>query len=375
MTLLKRLKIRISFYIFTLLLSFSLSCLSTWAITPAEEPIVNVVEKTMPAVVNIQTDHVVQQLMATPMDLFFRRFQIGQETVHSLGSGLLVSPDGYIVTNHHVIQMSDTTNIRVSLFNGSVYQAKFISSDPDKDLALIKITDSKTPFTFLDFKTLSPNLLGETVIALGNPVGYQNSVSHGILSAKNRSFTAEGVTMEGLLQTDAAINPGNSGGPLVDINGNLVGINSAKFAGVAIEGIGFAIPAETVSSWVGNAIAVAKGLKPPEKPVSLLDILRNRFGINLQEETPEMAFGLGFSTPGGLLITSVEPGSSAEEAGLKKGMLIVGIGSYPVLNEQSLPREILHLKKGDTALFTVVSILEGGGLKLQRSAEVELEAR
>jgi serine protease Do len=344
------------------------------AVEPAEEPIVQAVQRTLPAVVNIYTEHVVEGVVSQPYNLFFRRYYLGHETVHSLGSGLLVSPEGYIVTNHHVVQMADPEKIRVTLSNGSLYQARLLSSDPDKDLALLKVED-KNPFPYMDMQTTSPNLLGETVIALGNPVGFQNSVSHGILSAKNRTFSAEGVTMEGLLQTDAAINPGNSGGPLVDINGNLAGINSAKFTGTAVEGIGFAIPAEIVVPWVSDAIAVAKGLKAAPRPVSLFEVLRQRFGFTLQNLTSELAANYGLRITDGLLITQVEPGSPAENQNLRPGMVIVGIGQYGVYNEETLPRDILRIKPGEPVLFTVVALLQKGGTVLQRGAKITLQAR
>ncbi len=133
-------------------------------------------------------------------------------------------------------------SVSITLVSGSKYQAQIIEEDSDKDLALLKIEDPTVQFPYFDLSYTSPNYLGETVVALGSPAGYQNSVSEGILSAKNRTFTVEDHTYTNLIQTDAAINPGNSGGPLVDLNGGLVGVNSAKLAGNAIENIGFAIP-------------------------------------------------------------------------------------------------------------------------------------
>jgi serine protease Do len=348
------------------------------AITPAEEPTVKVVQKTLPSVVNIHTERLVQRLVSTQADAFMRRYWIATEPVYSLGSGLLVSPDGYIVTNHHVVEMAEELKIRVSFYNGSNYEAKFITSDPDKDLALLKIEDPKELPAF-DLKTLSPNLLGQTVIAVGNPVGYENSVSQGILSATNRRLKTESGEMTGLLQTDAAINPGNSGGPLVDINGNLVGINTAKFSGQSVEGIGFSIPATTVVEWITDAIAVAKGQKAPPETAPL-DILKKRFGFSLKDLTREFILTTGYRVSGGMYINEVEPGSPADKAGLTSGMVILGFSIdgrtiEPIYNQQSLPRSIQRIKSGQKVKFTVVTILTNGVYRQQRGGQISIEAR
>lgn len=349
------------------------------AISPAEEPVVKTVQKTLPSVVNIHTEHLVQRLVSSPSDVFLRRWWLTTQPVHSLGSGLLVSTDGYIVTNHHVVEMADDLKIRVTFYDGSNYEAKFITSDPDKDLALIKIEDTK-PLPAFDLKTMSPNLLGETVIAVGNPVGYENSVSMGILSATNRRLSTDNGEMSGLVQTDAAINPGNSGGPLVDINGNLVGINTAKFSGNSVEGIGFAIPANAVVAWVNDAIAVAKGQKAPAPQVSLTAILKERFGFKLIDLKPEVADSLGYRVNGGLIINDLDEGSPADKAGLTVGMVILGISidghsMVPLLSEQSLPREIQRIKPGQKVKFTVVTILTNGMYHQQRGGTIAIDAR
>jgi S1-C subfamily serine protease len=341
-------------------------------ITPQSEPVVQAVAKTLPLVVNISTSGQVNQRVR---DFFGSVYVVPQE-IGSLGSGLLVSPEGYIVTNHHVVEYGDKLNITVSLTDGSTYKAKFLNSDPDKDLALIKIeNDDKKTFPFADLKNLSPNLLGQTVIALGNPIGYQSSVSMGILSAKDRKVKTEEGTLEGLLQTDAAINPGNSGGPLVDINGNLVGINSAKAGGRAIEGLGFSIPAGTVAPWVQDAIAIAKGEKKAPKVPKLTDLMRQKFGLTLQEMTPELAEAFGFSQAAGMIITDIEEGSPAAKAKIERGMLLVRIGDFPIYGESSLPRDLNKLKTGEKAVITVSIVQKRAGFMMQRSGQVELTAR
>jgi S1-C subfamily serine protease len=341
-------------------------------VSPENEPVVQAVAKTLPLVVNISTQGQVSQRVSD----FFGSVYVVPREVGSLGSGLLVSTDGYIVTNHHVVEYGDKLKISVALTDGSTFKAKFITSDPDKDLALIQIVnEEKKTFPCIDLKNLSPNLLGETVIALGNPIGYQSSVSMGILSAKDRKVKTEEGTLEGLLQTDAAINPGNSGGPLVDINGKFVGLNSAKAGGRAVEGIGFSIPAVTVVAWVQDAIAIAKGEKKAPKVATPSEIMRQRFGITLQEMTPELAEAFGFSQVAGMIITDVEEGSPAAKAKIERGMLLVRIGDAAIYGESSFPRDINRVKSGDNVVLTVSIVQSRAGFVMQRSGQVQLTAR
>lgn len=333
---------------------------------PSHEPVVAAVGSTMPTVVNINT------LARVNRSNFWQRYR--SQRVASLGSGMIVSDDGYIVTNHHVVASVPNTKIRVTLHEGTVYEANLVTSDPKLDLALIRI-NAQDKLPFFDLEKLSPNLLGQTVIALGNPVGYQNSVSRGILSAKNRSLETENQTISGLLQTDAAINPGNSGGPLVDIQGHLVGINSAKFAGAAIEGIGFAIPGSTVATWVKESIAVARGEKTARTDVSLLNVLRQRFGLVLLEMTPSLANRYGHPADAGMIIARVDRGSPADLAGLRQGMVVVGIGSFPIVDEDSLPQEIAGIQSGQLVTFTVVSIPSVRGYLKRIGLRIDLQAR
>ncbi len=342
--------------------------INAWAITPTEEPIVQAVAKAMPSVVNINTEGT--QKVAVD---FFQRYYV-QQKVQSLGSGALISPEGYIVTCAHVVEGAANLKIKVTLSDGSEYQAKTISSDSDRDLAVIKIEDKK-PFPFLDLKTLSPNLLGQTVIALGNPVGYQNSVSAGILSAKNRTFRVENHVMEGLLQTDAAINPGNSGGPLVDINGHFVGLNSAKAAGQVIEGLGFAIPGESLAPWVNDVIAIAKGLKKAPPAVKPEEILQKRFGLKLQELTPELASTLRIPVKQGIVIGEVESESPADQAQMKPGMLITSMGGAPIRALEDLPRDLVKVRSGQTVIFQITLFKARPGQVLRNTVNVPLVAR
>lgn len=356
------------------------------AIEPIHEPTVLVVEKIRPTVVNIYTERMVEQRMVDPMDEFYEKFfgggvargnRIVRTPVRNLGSGLLVSADGYIVTNHHVVERAADLKIKVTLSDGGTFDAKLIRDDPDLDLSLIKI-ERKEPFPYYDIGQLSPNLLGETVIAIGNPIGYESSVSQGILSAKDRTLNIDGLTMEGLLQTDAAINPGNSGGPLVDINGKLAGLNTAKMAAarnIAIENIGFAVPGDRIKTFVEDSIAIAQGIKPAPPEVSLFKIMQEKFGLHLQALTPELSKGLGYRSTQGLLIADVDANSPSAKAGIEQGMLLVGLGARRVREENDLPRDLTRVKKGDQVRVTIVLLRTQDNFIIQRSAAVILTAQ
>ena len=224
---------------------------------PASEPAVLAVAKVLPAVVNINTERVVRRQVRDPFEDFAAQFfgnyrsrpREMRQTLQSLGSGFLVDPSGYIVTNQHVVERAADLKIEVTTNDGKTYSAHYITGDEEKDLAFIKI-DAKVAFPFVNLENISPNLLGQTVIVVGNALGYGTSISRGVLSGTKRDITVDNVDYRNLLQTDAAINPGNSGGPLVDLSGKLVGISSAKMAftpqGVPTQGLGFAIPAEVV---------------------------------------------------------------------------------------------------------------------------------
>ncbi len=185
----------------------------------------------------------------------------------------------------------------------------------------------------------------------------------------------DGTTTNGLLQTNATINPGNSGGALVDIEGKLVGICNAKLSGQAIEGIGFAIPASKVSAWVADAIAIAKGEKKPPQPASILDLLDAQFGFRLQNITPDLAQAFNLPSTNGLLVSGVAKGSPADAAGIKEGIVVVGVGNVSILNADSLPHQLRKVQKGDPVSFTVVIFQQQGSISFRRSQTVTLQAR
>ena len=347
---------------------------SRGAVDITQEPIVKIVANVQPAVVNIAAQGTVPAYVT---DQYFRLFR-GNRAAQSIGSGLIISADGFVITNAHVVALAEKEKeVNITLSSGSKYRAQIIAADDDADLALLKIDDKDVQFPYFDLSYTSPNLLGETVVALGSPAGYQNSVSHGILSALHRSFTVEEHTYNNLIQTDAAINPGNSGGPLVDLNGGLVGINSAKLSGTAIENIGFAIPDDVVIPWANDAIAVAKGLKPA--PVSTeansLEIMRQHLGLTVKTLTADDAAKLRLQLNGGLLITHVEPHSAAGEAGLDKDMIIVMIGARQITDAKSVPKELLQLQSGTNVRLQIIRLQTMGPLTIQRGGSVMLTAR
>ena len=235
---------------------------------PATEPAVVAVARVLPAVVNIATERIVRRQVQDPFDQFFNEFfeqptnrrpaRELQQKVQSLGSGFLIDARGSIVTNEHVVERAADLKIQVTFADGTSYPAHYVAGDAKADLALIRIDarDRVKPFPFINLNNVSPSLLGETVLVLGNPLGYNSSVARGILSAKDREITVENVVYSHLVQTDAAINPGNSGGPLIDLAGRLVGVSSVKLAftpqGTPTQGLGFAIPASTVAAKIAE---------------------------------------------------------------------------------------------------------------------------
>jgi serine protease Do len=344
----------------------------------AQEPIVKIVANVQPAVVNITAQETVPEYYTAYNSYFQLYHGMRNRTSQSIGSGLIISADGFVLTNAHVVALAEKEKeVNITLSSGSKYRAEIITADEDADLALLKIEDKTVQFPYFDLTYTSPNLLGETVVALGSPAGYQNSVSHGILSALHRSFTVEDHTYNNLIQTDAAINPGNSGGPLIDLNGGLVGINSAKLAGTAIENIGFAIPNDVVIPWANDAIAVAKGLKPVAASTATgkLDVIHKFLGLTVKALTPDDATKLGLQINGGLLITHVDEHSPAREAGLRDNMIIVMIGNRQITDEKSLPRELLQIQSGTNVRLQVITIQSLGPLTIQRGGSVLLTAR
>jgi len=352
---------------------------------PAAEPSVLAVAKAMPAVVNINTERVVQRAVKNPYDDVFNQFFGGQmrrprivsQKVQSLGSGFIVDPAGYIVTNEHVVQRAAELKISVTTTDGKSYTAHYVAGSPEADLAFLKI-DPAQPVPYINLGDLSPNLLGETVLVLGNPLGYGSSVARGILSAKNRTVTVDEVEYHNLVQTDAAINPGNSGGPVVDISGKLVGVSSVKMAftpqGVPTQGLGFAIPGEIVRQRVDEFKKIASG-KKVTKPASDRLLARRFFGLQLQDLTPELNETLGYDPGTGVLIADIDQGSPADQAGLKRGLVISQVGRYPVTSSRQIEELLLPIDTGSIVDFSVGVARRLRGRTIQQVQSFTLTAR
>src|SRR5438046_3267632 len=365
------------------------ACTSCFAqADPASEPAVLAVAKVLPAVVNINTERVVRRTVRDPFEDFYAQFfgydrvrprQIRQ-TLQSLGSGFIIDPAGYIVTNQHVVERAADLKIHVTTDDGKTYNAHYISGDDKTDLAFIKI-DAKEPFPFINLDNISPNLLGETVIVVGNAVGYGSSISRGVLSALKRSITVDDIEFKDLEQTDAAINPGNSGGPVIDISGRLVGISSAKMAftpqGVPTQGLGFAIPAEIVRESVNRfkktARIQATTKTAPATDETSISNTEKLFGIQLQDLSQELSDALGYAKGRGVLIAAVEPGSPADEAGAERGLVIYRVGKYEVSSVKQVEELLRSVDSGADMEFTVGVI--GADEKNRQLANVRLKAR
>jgi Do/DeqQ family serine protease len=280
-----------------------------------------VVQRVQPAVVNVYAAKIVQNRNPFLDDPIFRRFfglPGGQQEQmqRSLGSGVMVDPSGLVVTNVHVIEGAD--QVKVSLSDKREFEAEIMLKDPRSDLAVLHLKDVHEKFPTLDFANSDELMVGDVVLAIGNPFGVGQTVTHGIISALAR--TQVGITdYQFFIQTDAAINPGNSGGALVDMTGRLAGINSAIYSrSGGSQGIGFAIPANMVRVVVASAKSGGKAVKRPW------------LGAKLQVVTPDIAESLGVKTPSGALVANVVNGSPAARAGLKSSDLITAIDGQTI---------------------------------------------
>ncbi len=308
------------------------------------------VEKQGATVVNISTTQTVrspvgQQQMPQlqeddPFYEFFRRFVPNpgprEFQNNSLGSGFIISTDGYILTNAHVVEAADEINVKLN--DKREFKAKVIGTDKRTDIALIKIEATGLPAV----KFGDPNKLkvGEWVIAIGSPFGFENSVTAGIVSAKGRSLPQENFVP--FIQTDAAVNPGNSGGPLFNMRGEVVGINSQIYSRTGgFMGLSFSIPID-----VANDIATQ--LKAGGK------VTRGRIGVVIQPVTRELAESFGLSKPSGALVSSVEKGSPAEKAGIEAGDVILKFGGRDVTASEDLPRLVGSSKPGAKAAVVLM---------------------
>ncbi len=299
-----------------------------------------IVQRVQPAVVNVFATKVVQNRNPLMDDPIFRRFfgvpgNQPEQMQRALGSGVMVDPSGLVVTNVHVIEGAD--QVKVSLSDKREFEAEIVLKDPRSDLAVLRLKDVHEKFPTLDFDNSDELMVGDVVLAIGNPFGVGQTVTHGIISALAR--TQVGITdYQFFIQTDAPINPGNSGGALVDMNGKLAGINTAIYSrSGGSQGIGFAIPVNMVRVVVASAKSGGSAVKRPW------------LGARLQAVTPEIAETLGLKLPNGALVSSVVSGSPAARAGLKVSDLIVGIDGQAIDDPNAFDYRFATRPLGGTA--------------------------
>ena len=308
-----------------------------------------VVANVAPAVVTIRAEKRVRAPRQHPFfnDPLFRDFFGGlfegaqrgaPRSQIGLGSGVIVKPDGYIVTNHHVIDGAEA--IKIETPDHRVFDAKVVGSDPPSDLAVIKIAADKLPV--LALADSDKARVGDVVLAVGNPLGIGQTVTAGIVSAKGRSTGLSDGSFEDFLQTDAPINQGNSGGALVNTSGQLVGINSQILSPTGTNiGIGFAIPANMVNNVTEQLIKTGK-------------VQRGALGIGIQPVTPEIAASLKLSEAKGVIVNSVSPNSAAAQAGLRQGDVITAFNGEPVQDGNSLRNRVAGTQPGTEVKLTVI---------------------
>jgi len=315
-----------SFSIF-LVLAF---CRPGWGLnSERESPVVRAVRKVGPAVVNISSSYEVRK-RANPfsgfgMDPFFEeffkdffdpRFERHQQST-SLGSGVIIDGKrGYILTNAHVIARSG--NIKVVLKDEREFEAKIVGADPDSDLAVLQI-DSPDRLPAVEMGRSDDLMIGETVIAIGNPFGFSHTVTTGVISAVDRSIRADERVYLDFIQIDASINPGNSGGPLLNINGDLIGINTAIYA--KAQGIGFAIPINKAKKIISDLIQYG-------------EVIQTWVGITVQGLDKKLAGYLKVPDKKGVMVKALEPASPASKAGLKEGDIILSVGNKKIASVQ-----------------------------------------
>lgn len=290
-----------------------------------ESPVVRAVRKVSPAVVNISSERIVRR-RSHPFSMFRRDpffeqffkdfFEPGFEREQkktSLGSGVIIDGNrGFILTNAHVI--SKAGSITVVLKDEREFEAEVVGADPDSDLAVLKIS-SKRSLPSIEMGSSGDLMIGETVIAIGNPFGFSHTVTTGVISSTSRSLRVDDLVFQDFIQTDASINPGNSGGPLLNINGDLIGINTAIYA--KAQGIGFAIPINKAKRIISNLIQYGEVVDP-------------WIGVDVQDIGPDVARYLGVKESSGVLVKTIENDSPSEKAGIREGDIILSIGKRKV---------------------------------------------
>src|SRR5579864_1336073 len=295
----------------------------TVRVVPEESVVINVVKQVRPAVVNIDTESQVQ----TVFGLFPQQ---------GAGSGVIVRPDGYILTNNHVVQ--GATTIRVTLLGGKTLTGKLIGRDPLADLAVVKVV-AKEPLPSVRLGDSRNLQVGQLTIAIGNPFGLGSTVTTGVVSALNRNIELPNLIVENLIQTSAAINPGNSGGALVDSSGNVIGVNTAIIPNA--QGIGFAIPSDVARGEMEQLIANGRVIRPWVGVI---------FGGEVDAQTAQ-AYNLG--TTYGVIVRELEPNAPAAKAGVEPGDIITGLNGDRIDNWNTFVHDVVGKKIGETVTLTI----------------------
>jgi serine protease Do len=377
----------LKFLVFVLLLALAISLIYVWQgkqpgqpqvkvekFTPADKPSLDlnsvdvlqrldeeytkVADAVVPSVVSITTTKTVSRRMPVdPLELFFgRRFSddnSAQQKVTSLGSGVIVSKEGHIVTNNHVLNGTD--DVTVQLSDGRQSKAKIVGTDGQIDLAVLKIDlENLTPLPIGDSDKVR---VGQIVMAIGNPFGLDESVSQGIISAKDRRAMND--SQLEFFQTDTAINPGNSGGPLVNIRGEVIGINTAIYSeSGGNQGIGFAIPSNVVRAAMNSIISKGR-------------VIRGYLGVGIQPVTTDIAEQFKLTSARGALVTDVTPGSPAEKAGIIRGDVIRKINGYEVKDTITL---VNRIAEADIGSNLTIDLVRDGETKTVNAQVVEQPA-
>ena len=333
----------------TVLLALALQALagaSTAQARSAPESFADLVENLLPAVVNIQTQQTIEGGQAEQFEEFFKEFferrgEGGEPPPQprrgsSLGSGFIIDPSGYIVTNHHVI--ADADEVEVVLADGTSLDATIVGSDKDTDLALLKV-EAKKPLPSTTWGDSDATRIGDWVVAIGNPFGLGGTVTAGIVSARSRDINAG--RYDNFIQTDAAINKGNSGGPMFNLAGQVIGVNTAIFSpsGGSV-GIGFATP----SSMAKNIIAQLRDSG---------EVRRGWLGVRIQNVTDELAEGLRLERARGALVAAVTDGGPAQDAGIEQGDVILEFNGREVSEMRRLPAMVAETPVGSTVDVTI----------------------
>lgn len=322
-----------------------------------------IVKAVSPSVVNISSTKTIKR-QPTPFDDFFDFFYPFPDgrgkkwKEQSLGSGVIVSSDGYIVTNNHVVEQAD--EIKVTMIDKKTYRAKIIGADPKTDIAIIKIDAKGLPELRAGN---SDNLqVGEFVLAIGNPFGLTHTVTMGIISAVGRADVGI-ADYENFIQTDAAINPGNSGGPLVNIKGEFIGINTAIFSKTGgYQGIGFAVPS--------NMVLLVK-----EQLIKEGKVTRGWLGVTIQDISPEIAAKFGLNTAEGALVSDVAKGGPASKAGIMRGDIILEVDGKRISDVANLRNIIAQSKIGSHVQIKIFRPSQTGGKEIVLTAVImELQA-